>query len=352
MDTSAEASHQVNGKESAVRIGIVGNHLYGQIFTRSIETTGRAQAVAMCPEFSENLEPFATEHHLKPYPDLNSMLRAEKLDAVMVASVTANHESDAIACLSAGAHVLVDRPMAMTVQGCDNMIAAAWAAGRTCMVGYVLQFWPEYVAIREMIQRGDLGKPLFVTASRVSGVLNPSWQARLLNPNYGLGGLEAHAHDIDLLISLFGEPQEITAHGTFTKNGSCAQVHSLLRFKDGCRAGVEADYRVPLNFPLSMYFRVVGEAAAAVFTFRGALAARDTARRRVTLFKDGSDPVDMPVPITDAYANMVNYFIDCIAKGEEPQAGSPRQARQSVQTLLAIRHSAQAEQMTHPLDSS
>jgi UDP-N-acetylglucosamine 3-dehydrogenase len=306
----------MNGKESAVRIGIVGNHLYGQIFTRSIESTGRAQAIAMCPEFSENLEPFAAEHHLKPYRDLASMLRAEKLDAVMVASVTANHESDVIACLSAGAHVLVDRPMAMTVQSCDDMIAAAWAAGRTLMVGYVLQFWPEYVAVREMIQRGALGKPLFVTASRVSGVLNPSWQARLLNPEYGLGGLEAHAHDIDLLISMFGEPLAISAHGTFTENRGCVQVHSLLTFKDGCRAGVEADYRVPLNFPLSMYLRVVGEDASVVFTFRGALAARDTARRRLTFFKTGNDPVDVEVPITDAYSNMANYFLDCVEKGQ------------------------------------
>lgn len=335
-----------------MRIGIVGNHLYGQIYTRSIEATGRAHAVAICPEFSESLEPFAAEHHLKPYPDLTTMLRAEKPDAVMVASVTANHESDVVACLNSGVHVLVDRPMAMTVQACDHMIAAASAAKRTLMVGYVLQFWPEYVAIREMIQRGDLGRPLFVTASRVSGVLNPSWQARLLNPRYGLGGLEAHAHDIDHLTSLFGEPQTISAHGTFTDDQSCVQVHSLLTFKDGCRAGVEADYRVPLNFPLSMYLRVVGDEASVVFTFRGALVARGTARRRLTLFKTGIDPVDVAVPITDAYANMAIYFLDCIEKGKEPQLGSARQARQSVRTLLAIRQSAQIEQMPRPRDSS
>ena len=323
-----------------MRIGIVGNHLYGQIYTRAIEATGRAQLVAMCPEFSESLEPFAAEHHLKPYRDLNEMLRAENLDIVMVASVTANHESDVMTCLSAGTHVLVDRPMAMTVQACDRMISAARAAKRTLMVGYVLQFWPEYVTVREMIQRGDLGKPLIVTASRVSGVLNPPWRARLLNPSYGLGALEAHAHDIDLLLSLFGEPRAVTAHGTFGENGSCVQVHSLLHFADGCRAGVEADYRVPLNFPLSMYLRVVGDAGAIVFSFRGALAARESARRRLTLFKDGTEAADVPVPITDAYANMVNYFLDCIASNREPQLGNPIQARQSVQTLLAILQSA------------
>ena len=96
-----------------------------------------------------------------------------------------------------------------------------------------------------------------------------------------------------------------------------------------------------------MYLRVVGEQAAVVFTFRGALAARDTARRRLTLFKTGNDPVDLPVPITDAYTGMTNYFLDCITNGQEPQAGNLKQARQSVQTLLAIRQSALTEQKIH-----
>lgn len=326
-----------------MRVGIVGNNLYGQIFVRSLEATGRAQPVALCPEFAEPLEPFASEHHCKPYPDLQSMLQAESLDAVMLASVTAHHKADAMACLQAGVHVLVDRPMALTVDECDHMMNAAESAGSVLMVGSVLQFWPEYVAVREMLGRGDLGKPLTVTASRVSGVLNPAWQARLLNPDYGLGGLEAHAHDIDLLISLFGEPQAITAHGKFTGNGCCAQVHSLLGFPNGVHAGVEADYGVPLNYPLSMYLRVDGEQGAVRFTFRGALAARESARRRLMLFRNGNDPADVHVPISDAYANMTNHFIDCILLGKQPEWGSALQGRRSVQVLTAILESARAE---------
>ncbi len=326
-----------------MRVGIVGNNLYGQIFTRSMEGTGRAQVVAMCPEFAESLEPFAAEHQLKPYPDLKSMLDFEKPDVVMLASVTAQHEADAVACLEAGAHVLVDRPMALTLDGCDRMISAAAGAKRILMVGYVLQFWPEYVAVREMLDRGELGKPLAVTASRVSGVLNPPWQARLLSPTYGLGGLEAHAHDIDLLLGFLGEPQITRAQGTFTDDGCPAQVHTLLRFKDGCHAGVEADYRVPLNFPLSMYLRVVGDKGTVTFTFRGALAARETAQRRLILFRNGSSPQDIQVPISDAYVNMSNYFIDCIEQGKEPQWGNGRAGRLSVQVLLEILKSARAE---------
>ncbi len=327
-----------------MRVGIVGNNLYGQIFTRSAKSTGRAQVVAICPEFTEALEPFAREQNLHTHTDLPSMLRAERLDGVLLASVTAHHEADAIACLAAGAHVLVDRPMALTPEACDHMAAAAASVGRVLMVGYVLEFWPEYVGIRERIRRGDLGRILAVTASRVSGVLTPLWQARLLHPEYGLGGLEAHAHDIDLLITLFGAPQSIVAHGTFTHDGCCAQVHTHLRFAEGCRAGVEADYAVPLNFPLSMYLRVDGEQGAFLFTFRGALAARETAQRRLMWFRTGEEPVDMSVPVSDAYMGMVNYWIDCIEQGRSPEWGGVAQARMSVDILRRIQQSAQAEQ--------
>jgi predicted dehydrogenase len=195
-----------------------------------------------------------------------------------------------------------------------------------------------------MLQRGDLGRPVAVTASRVSGVLNPSWQERLLNPEYGLGGLEAHAHDIDLLINWLGEPQAIIAQGTFTDHGGCVRVHTLLQFPDGAQAGVEADYRVPLNFPLSMYLRIVGEEGAAVFTFRGALAARETARRHLTLFKNGQPPVEVQVPVTDAYVGMLNHFFDCVEQSKQPQWGNAEQGRQSVRTLLAILQSAKIQQ--------
>lgn len=325
---------------NVLRVGIVGNNLYGQVFTRAVEAAGRAQAVAMCPELDEPLEPFASEHQLKAYPDLGAMLNVASLDVVMLGCVTTRHSAAAQAALKAGAHVLIDRPLAPTLEACDQIIAVAKATQRVAMVGHVLQFWPEYVTVREMIQRGDLGKPFAVTASRVSGLLNPSWRARLLNPAYGLGCLEAHTHDIDFLCGLWGQPNDVWAQGRQTADGAWIQVQSLLNMAEGCRAGVEADYAVPFNFPLSMYLRVVGDAGTLVFTFRGALAARAAARRNLMLFRGGADPVKIEVPPSDAYVAMVNHFIDCIQEGKPPEWGTLEQARQSLRTLLAISQSA------------
>lgn len=323
-----------------VRIGIVGNNLYGQVFARSVAATGRAKVVALCPEFQEPLEPLATEYQLKTYPGLATMLERESLDAVLLASVTARHEADTLAALAAGVHILMDRPVALTLEACDRMTARAESERRVVMVGHVLQFWPEYVAVREMVQRGDLGQITGVTASRVSGLLNPGWRGRLLNPEYGFGGLEAHVHDIDLLNALLGEPKTVWAQASRTEQGGWTRVQSALGYSNGCRAGVEADYSVPLNFPLMMYLRVVGEQGTLVYTFRGALAARETARRQLMLFQSDAVPVPVQVTVTDAYVGMMNHFLDAVQHGATLEWGTLGQARAALQVLLAIVKSA------------
>lgn len=331
----------------SIRVAIVGNNLYGQVYTRAVEANSGASVVAICPELGESLEPFASEHHLKAYPDLATLLKIEKPDAVLLASVTKQHAEQAIQAFKAGAHVLTDRPMAMDLPGCDLMIAEAEALGRILMVGQVLQFWPEYMLAREIIQQGELGQVLVVTASRVSGTLNPGWQQRLLNSAYGLGGLEAHVHDVDFLCSLFGLPESVVAQGVQTVERAWAQVHSLLQFPGGPRAGVEADYQVPLNFPLSMYLRVDGDAGALVFTFRGALAARQTANRSIMLSKTGIEAHELEVIPSDAYASMLGHFFNCIRENVQPTWGSPYQARQALEVLLAIARSASEGKTVH-----
>jgi predicted dehydrogenase len=329
--------------QAKARIGIVGNNLYGQVFARAVAAAGRAHAVAICPELGESPEPLATEQQLKPYPTLQAMLEGESLDAVLLASVTAHHEADTLAALAAGVHVLMDRPVALSLEACDRMAARARSTRRVVMVGHVLQFWPEYVAVRERVQRGELGDITAVTASRVSGLLNPDWRARLLNPAYGFGGLEAHVHDIDLLNTLLGEPETVWAQGSQTPAGGWQRVQTSLGYPNGCKAAAEADYSVPLNFPLMMYLRVVGQEGTLVYTFRGALSASETARRRLMLYKPDAAPAPVEVTVTDAYVGMINHFLDGVQRGTPLKWGTLQQAKSALRVLLTIEQAARAK---------
>jgi predicted dehydrogenase len=86
------------------------------------------------------------------------LVHDEEVDAVVIATPNALHAEQAIACLHAGKHVLVEKPMAMSVAECDAMISAARDAGGSLMVAHCWRFHPAVVAVREAVRRGELGR--------------------------------------------------------------------------------------------------------------------------------------------------------------------------------------------------
>ncbi len=325
-----------------MRIGIVGNNLYGKIFFRSFHEFPGVQVVGMCPELGESLSPFTTEQGIPAYPDFQTMLDQANLDVVVLASVTSAHFPQAVQAMAAGAHVLVDRPMALSLPECDQMIEQADRTKRRLMIGHVLQFWPEYMAFRDLIDDEVLGNLSAATGWRISGTLNPDWQNRLLNPNYGLGCLEAHFHDIEFFTFLFGKPGSVFAQGIKNPAGAWAQIHSLLKYQNGLHVALEANYNVPLNYPLSMHLRVDGKNGTAVFNFQGALVAQGSAQRNMLLFSNDLEPELVQVEIVDAYRSMVNHFLDCVNGNKNPIYGNPIHSREALQVLLALSQSAES----------
>ena len=107
------------------------------------------------------------------FPTLEAALEATDAEAVLVTTPVGGHVPVALAALKAGKHVLLEKPFALTAKDCDGMIAAAKESGRILMVAHVLRFWPEYVALVELIERGKLGKPISGVATRLSQL--PGW---------------------------------------------------------------------------------------------------------------------------------------------------------------------------------
>ena len=318
-----------------MRFGVVGNNLYGQMFTRGVNAIKDCQVVAICPDIEEDIDPMAVEYSLNKYQDLQSMLQSEELDVVLLASVTSHHTQQIITALDKGLHVIVDRPVTFSVSECEQVIKRSKETGKLVSVAQILNYWPEYVKIREMIGSGALGTITNVTTSRVSGLINSNWSQRLLNPKWGFGGLEALIHDIDFLNGLWGVPDVIAAQGSFSTEGGYQQVHALLNYHE-ILADVEADYGVSYNYPLTMYFRAVGSAGTLQFEFRGALAKQGSSKRSLTFFPKGSEPNVIEIPLYDAFPSLVANFTDCIKNNKTPEWGNILQAKVNLETLVKI----------------
>lgn len=96
----------------------------------------------------------------KVYPSLDEMLADEAIQAVSVCVANAAHAQVSIQALDAGKHVLCEKPMAVSLQECENMVAAAKKAGRWLMLGHNQRFAAAHVRAREMISHGAIGRPL------------------------------------------------------------------------------------------------------------------------------------------------------------------------------------------------
>ena len=150
------------------------------------------------------------------HADYRELLALREVQAVLISSPHFLHKEMTVAALEAGKDVLCEKPMAITVAECDEMLATAERTGRKLMVGQVLRLMPPFVQVRRMIASGDLGKPLAAVINRVQG--NPL-RPRPVPADYWrrsrakTGGMlhETSVHEFDLLRSVFGEPARVYA---------------------------------------------------------------------------------------------------------------------------------------------
>lgn len=149
-------------------------------------------------------------------------------DAAVVAVPTERHYEVASACLEAGLHVLVEKPIAVDLEQSDGLIALARAKGRVLQVGHVERHNAAFGALRERMQR-----PLFIDAERLSGFKRRGADVDVI--------LDLMIHDLDLCLALAkAEVREVSACGfrVLTSEIDIATAH--LEFADGCVANLTA----------------------------------------------------------------------------------------------------------------
>lgn len=141
-----------------------------------------------------------------------SLLDDDTIDVIDICLPPNLHVDFALQALEAGKHVFVEKPMALTAEGCREMVEAAQRAGRQVLVGHVLPFFPEYAKAREIIASGQYGKLLGGCFKRV--ISDPLWLKDFYDPDKVGGPLvDLHVHDAHLIRMLFGMPHSLVSHG-------------------------------------------------------------------------------------------------------------------------------------------
>jgi len=250
------------------RIAIIGGGKFGEMHLRAfsqLERDGHATLVALCDINEELLARRREQFGVKGYTDFREMLQREDLDGVTVVTPDHLHRQFVVACLRAGKHVLVEKPLDVTVAGCDEMVAEADRAGRILQVDFHKRFDPYHRQMAATVASGAIGRVLYGYAWMEDRIEVPrdwfSHWAPKSSPFWFLG-----VHMVDLIRFCTGaKGVSVFAAGAKRKLASLGIdaydcVNARVVFDDGSTFAVDTSWVLPDRFEavVNQGIRIVG----------------------------------------------------------------------------------------------
>lgn len=209
-----------------VRVGVWGVGVWGEKHARVYHALPQADLVGVYDRDAARAAAVVGQYGGRVFESPEALLDA--CEAVSVAVPTVAHREATERTAAAGRHVLVEKPMAVTVAEADAMIAAAQRAGVTLQVGQVERFNPGYIAARAHVDR-----PKFVEAHRLA-----VFQPRSLDVDVVF---DLMIHDIDLVLDCVRAPlAHVSAVGVAVLSRNEDIANARLEFADGCVANLTA----------------------------------------------------------------------------------------------------------------
>lgn len=186
--------------KSGVKVGVAGLGVMGERHVRVYDKMPVVELYALCDANAERAREMSEEYGTKCYTDVEEMLKDPELDAIDIVLPDRLHRDAILLAAKYGKHILVEKPMASTVEDAQIIADALKGYDKTFMIGQILRFDPRYSMAREAVQSGKLGTPVSVYARRNSHVVGP----RHYN---GATNLVPHVmvHDIDAVQWILGE---------------------------------------------------------------------------------------------------------------------------------------------------
>src|ERR1041385_7543654 len=200
-----------------IKFGLIGcGDIAQKRVAPALRDSSFCELVAVSRARSQLAEAFAREFGARPwYADWRELLNDDDIDAVYVATPVHLHGEQTIAAMEAGKHVLCEKPMALNVAECNQMIAARNRHNVKLGIAYYRHFYPVITRIKQIIDDDEIGTPVVVQMNAFEwfdpAANHPrSW---LLNKQLSGGGpmFDFGCHRIEVLLDLFGTPGELKA---------------------------------------------------------------------------------------------------------------------------------------------
>lgn len=209
-----------------LRAAVIGVGHMGRFHAEKLAASDAAQLVAIADSDAARAQDVAKALGCAPATDFRTLLGA--IDAAFVAVPTALHREVVGACLEAGIHVLVEKPLARTLAEADELLALARAKGLALQVGHLERFNPAFVALA-----AQTGRPLLIDIERLASFKPRGTDVDVV--------LDLMIHDLDLVLALARAPvEQVSAAGYRVLTDAIDIANARIEFADGCVANISA----------------------------------------------------------------------------------------------------------------
>jgi phthalate 4,5-cis-dihydrodiol dehydrogenase len=224
-----------------LRLGIAGLGLAGAFMIRAAAVHPHIQLCAGMDPLPRPRAAFARQFGAKVYADFEDLCREPSVEAIYIASPHRFHAVQAVAAMEHGKHVLVEKPLALTLEDCDAVVAAAARTGTQLIVGHTHAFDPNVREMRRIIESGELGRLGIILSFNYNDFLLRPHRSDEFDPNTG-GGIAFNqlAHQIEIVRLLAGRIRSVRASVGALDKARPAAGHctAFFGFESGAAASV------------------------------------------------------------------------------------------------------------------
>lgn len=342
-----------------IGFGIIGCGMISRFHAKAISEIRGAELIGCFDNAKGAAEKYAAEFNCKAYTDINEMLKNPEIKIVTICTPSGAHLDPALAAAKAGKHVVVEKPLEVTLKRCDAIIKQCKASNVKLCTIFPSRFSPANIALKEAIQEKRFGK---ITL----GDTNVKWYRD--QKYYDQGGwrgtfaldgggsyMNQGIHNVDLLYWLMGEVDEVSAY-TATLGHERIEVEDVgvaaVKFKSGALGVIQT---TTTAFPgLLKQISIHGTKGSAIVeqdeVVRWEFATSSPKDRAVRDKLMRKDDDDMMMPLGGGAADpkaishighreQLKDFIKSIETGRKPLVDGD-EGRRSVEIILAIYKSA------------
>lgn len=290
-----------------------------------------AELVALCDIRPEQMDKYPDKRR---YTDFDLMLENEKIDILDICLPTYLHADFSVRAMEKGINVICEKPVSLNREDVKRVYECAERNNVKFMIAQVLRFWPEYEIVKKLYDEKTYGNLLSGTMTRLGGYPKWSWDSWMMDEKRsGLVPFDLHIHDLDFMVYAFGVPKNVVNFRS--KRPEQDFINAIYEFDGFFISGEASWYASP--YPFTAGFR---------FQFENAVVAWEKGEMRI-YEKDGrilnpistesdNDTGNIGLPASDAYANEINYFADCVRNGKNPDKVKPVELETVIDILKSL----------------